>query len=416
MGLYFRKSINLGGGVRLNLSKRGVGLSAGVKGARISTGPSGTFLNLSIPGTGLYYRKKLSGSNSSYRASSSSSRYPYQRTIVNEYTGETRTVRASTQWELDEQVRNTELRMHNNELRARRNEEISNQRERANEMTQQAQALLKSLNSIISDTIRINDRVDWTTHYKNEVYPEFIFEEAYPQKIKSGFLNKLFKKQDDTFESKLRDYEERKKKALDEYFVAKEEFESEQREHNADVDFLKENFEFGEESAIEKYASIVLANSKYPDELDMDYDVDYIGYTGTLNISFLYPNYNDFPLVERYTYNQSTDEICEHYLSRDAAKKQYEKTIFSVAIRTIHELYEAVYNGAVRNIVFSGYILNGETGDDISDYSEQVTKLFEVQAKKEIFESLSITDNNVNETLQALDFSRCEGLINMSSM
>jgi hypothetical protein len=41
MGFSFRKSIGLGP-IRLNLSKSGVGVSTGVKGARISTGPSGT--------------------------------------------------------------------------------------------------------------------------------------------------------------------------------------------------------------------------------------------------------------------------------------------------------------------------------------------------------------------------------------
>ena len=135
MGLYFRKSVNLGGGLRLNFSKSGIGLSGGVKGARISTGPRGTYMNLSIPGTGIGYRTRLGGSNSSYRSTSSSSRYPYQKTIVNEYTGETRTVRASTQWELNEQVRNTEIRMQNNELRARRNAEIASQKEKAEQLT-----------------------------------------------------------------------------------------------------------------------------------------------------------------------------------------------------------------------------------------------------------------------------------------
>ena len=41
MGFSFRKSIGVGP-FRLNLSKSGVGVSTGVKGARISTGPSGT--------------------------------------------------------------------------------------------------------------------------------------------------------------------------------------------------------------------------------------------------------------------------------------------------------------------------------------------------------------------------------------
>jgi len=59
LGVRFRKSINLGGGVRLNVSKRGFGVSAGIKGFRVSTGPSGKRMTASIPGTGLYYEKRI---------------------------------------------------------------------------------------------------------------------------------------------------------------------------------------------------------------------------------------------------------------------------------------------------------------------------------------------------------------------
>lgn len=41
MGLRFRKSIKLGGGFRLNLSKSGVGYSWGTKGFRISKSAKG---------------------------------------------------------------------------------------------------------------------------------------------------------------------------------------------------------------------------------------------------------------------------------------------------------------------------------------------------------------------------------------
>ncbi|GGE31286.1 hypothetical protein GCM10011391_07450 [Pullulanibacillus camelliae] len=60
MGFGFRKSIKLGGGMRLNVGKRGIGVSAGVKGFRVSTGPSGTRMRSTIPGTGIYYEKRLS--------------------------------------------------------------------------------------------------------------------------------------------------------------------------------------------------------------------------------------------------------------------------------------------------------------------------------------------------------------------
>lgn len=64
LGLRFRKSINLGGGVRLNLSKSGVGVSAGRRGMRVGIGPGGLRTTVGIPGTGVYYekRKKLGSS------------------------------------------------------------------------------------------------------------------------------------------------------------------------------------------------------------------------------------------------------------------------------------------------------------------------------------------------------------------
>jgi tetratricopeptide (TPR) repeat protein len=64
MGWNFFRSINLGGGIRLNLSKKGIGFSFGIPGLRASTGPSGNRLYASIPGTGIYYRKTLSSKKS----------------------------------------------------------------------------------------------------------------------------------------------------------------------------------------------------------------------------------------------------------------------------------------------------------------------------------------------------------------
>lgn len=56
MGLRYRKSINLGGGVRINLSKSGVGYSFGGKGYRVTKTAKGTTRRTaSIPGTGISY-------------------------------------------------------------------------------------------------------------------------------------------------------------------------------------------------------------------------------------------------------------------------------------------------------------------------------------------------------------------------
>lgn len=60
MGLNFRKSINLGKGFKLNVGKKSVGISGGVKGARVSINSSGRkTATFSIPGTGLSYSVNL---------------------------------------------------------------------------------------------------------------------------------------------------------------------------------------------------------------------------------------------------------------------------------------------------------------------------------------------------------------------
>ena len=62
----FRKSINIMKGVRLNFSKSGVSLTVGGKGVSTNIGKKGVFLNTSIPGTGLYDRKKIADFGDDY--------------------------------------------------------------------------------------------------------------------------------------------------------------------------------------------------------------------------------------------------------------------------------------------------------------------------------------------------------------
>lgn len=58
MSIRFRKSINLGGGVKLNIGKGSVGVSAGVRGARVSVNSKGRkTTSVGIPGSGLSYVK-----------------------------------------------------------------------------------------------------------------------------------------------------------------------------------------------------------------------------------------------------------------------------------------------------------------------------------------------------------------------
>lgn len=62
MGFRLRKSIKLGGGLRINLSKSGIGYSWGVPGFRITKTAKGKIRKTySIPGIGMSYVDETNG-------------------------------------------------------------------------------------------------------------------------------------------------------------------------------------------------------------------------------------------------------------------------------------------------------------------------------------------------------------------
>ncbi|MGA4815337.1 DUF4236 domain-containing protein [Pseudomonas aeruginosa] len=61
MGLSVRKSVRVGP-FRFNLSKSGIGVSAGIKGLRVGTGPRGNYIHMGRGG--FYYRQTLPSNSS----------------------------------------------------------------------------------------------------------------------------------------------------------------------------------------------------------------------------------------------------------------------------------------------------------------------------------------------------------------
>ncbi|SFE90725.1 Protein of unknown function [Bacillus sp. OV194] len=76
MGFGFRKSFKIAPGVRLNVSKSGIGASVGGRGLRYSVNSRGSRVTASIPGTGLSY-SKYSSSGKRHRSTA----YQYQREL-----------------------------------------------------------------------------------------------------------------------------------------------------------------------------------------------------------------------------------------------------------------------------------------------------------------------------------------------
>ncbi len=84
MGIRYRKSINLGGGFRVNISKSGVGYSWGVKGARLTQTAKGTTrTTLTLPGTGLSYVEETKNKGKSNRVNQNNNSVGQSTEILN---------------------------------------------------------------------------------------------------------------------------------------------------------------------------------------------------------------------------------------------------------------------------------------------------------------------------------------------
>jgi len=91
MGMRFRKSVKLGPGIRVNISKSGLSTTIGPRGFTTSIGKSGAYRNVGVPGTGLSYRTKVSNGKASGKKAAHSQSKPSTPAAVREwqaYTGE----------------------------------------------------------------------------------------------------------------------------------------------------------------------------------------------------------------------------------------------------------------------------------------------------------------------------------------
>lgn len=380
MGWNYRKSVNLGGGMRLNFSKSGIGISGGVKGFRIGTGPRGTRMTASIPGTGIYYTKNLSGgkkrgtsaSENTTRISTvnTGSTYQYTQTVTNAYTGETRELRARTQFELSQLVQLEQEGQKINEQRQRHLEKAQSRQQQVDLMNRQLLLVRDEFVKIINHTLSVDDRIDWNKQLVTDEFPPFQFDEKAPvqkSEYKLGFFKSLFinekKFELSDFETdEMRAYEARRNESIAEYLKKKAKFDSEKNRKKGELTYLRKRFEESNKDAVERYVSIILTNSKYPADFEHDFEVVYNREKKKIVVNFLFQDIDSFPVTERYDYNQETDEIEEVIMKREAALAFYSDILYSVGIRTIHEVFEAVYTDGLETVVFNGYIEDEEDG------------------------------------------------------
>lgn len=110
---------------------------------------------------------------------------------------------------------------------------------------------------------------------------------------------------------------------------------------------------FDVEYAIQDYVGIVLANSVYPDAFPVDHDHSFDLPTRELTLKVDIPEPSGVPSVKEYKYVRAKDEISATQLTAKAQKDRYTSAVHQVAVRTMHEVFEADRAGKIHSIALT---------------------------------------------------------------
>jgi restriction system protein len=177
--------------------------------------------------------------------------------------------------------------------------------------------------------------------------------------------------------------------------------ESEVAEHNASLDQLIAGLGYGVVDAVQEYVGIVLANSVYPEAFEVEHESEFDPATAELALRTLVPGPNTVPTIKSYKYVKASDEITPTALSQKDSRDRYAGAVHQVALRTLHEVFEADRRGLIRSISLEvgTNTINPATGRDT--YIPFVA----VAVRRDIFADIDLSAVVPSATLEHLGAS-----------
>jgi restriction system protein len=138
-----------------------------------------------------------------------------------------------------------------------------------------------------------------------------------------------------------------------EYRRACDERESEVAVRNHSLDELIDGLRAGAEAAIHEYVGIVLSNSVYPESFPVDHEFEFDAESRELSLAVLVPPPSVLPAVKEYRYVKAKDEIAESAIPKKDLKERYATAVYRVALRSVHEVFEADRLGHIATIALT---------------------------------------------------------------
>lgn len=399
----YRKRIKIAKGININLSKSGPSLSVGPRGASLTVGKKGVYGNAGIPGTGLYTRKKLSGSNQTL---------------------------ASTQNQLGLEVRfnideNGKILIKNKDGVEIRDESLLRKIRRTDVYKQAAEQLYQRKHeeiqgesdkfiNIYQFTEPIKNEDFWEEELENLKHQKFIEEDYKVQKptisnsenelvgiarkkIKSILFwtnkakreNYVSENLDDFHSGKVKEWENNLAKHKESEKARQKEIENFNLEIDNRRNLINNYVLKGEESYVASAIEERLAEIELPVEFSIDYDFNA---QGSLFIDLDLPEIEHLPTTKAQILQSGKVSIKNK--TQKETKQDYATCVCGLAFYFAGEFFNI--SPVIKEILISGYTqrMSKKTGNIEDQY------VYSIIFKRDIFQELNIKNIDPIEALQ----------------
>ncbi len=135
-----------------------------------------------------------------------------------------------------------------------------------------------------------------------------------------------------------------------------EEIKTKVAAQHKEIDDLRGRFDEGNPDAITAYFTAVLATTMYPDAFPHHWKMAFVPESRQLVVEYQLPSSDVVPRVGGYKYIKVRDEVSETAKPEAQQRALYASVVAQVALRTLHELFEADRSGKVETIIFNGLV------------------------------------------------------------
>ncbi len=141
------------------------------------------------------------------------------------------------------------------------------------------------------------------------------------------------------------------------------------RQH-AEIDEFERRYRSGEAAAIASCCELVLSASPYPEGCPAEFRLAYEPDSKQVVVNYQLPAFDVIPLESDFRYLKARNEIAFSPAKVLERKALYAEVVSGIAIRTMHELFEADTDQHIGVVVFNGYVrtIDPDTGSDIQPF------------------------------------------------